>query len=138
MVQTPVDKTYTQLVAELKRLRTLQSISSLLGWDEQINLPAGAVDLRAEQLAAYGELVHREKTAPKIGRLLDALEAAEGLDADRRRVVELARRDYDQAVRLPRKFVKKKAENDSRSYHAWAKARTGGTFADFEELLLFA
>jgi carboxypeptidase Taq len=130
------DETYAKLVTELKRLRTLRSISSILGWDEQVNLPSGSADLRAEQLAAYGELVHREATAAETGQMLDSLEKGVALlDADQRRVVELARRDYEQAAKLPAEFVRRKAETDSRAYHAWAKARTEGTFADFEPML---
>jgi carboxypeptidase Taq len=126
------DGTYSSLVMELKRLRTLHSIQSLLGWDEQVNLPSGSADLRALQFAEYGELVHREATSPEIGRMLDVLEKKSVfLDQDKRRVVELARRDYDQATKLPREFVKRKSENDSRAFHSWQKARTKGTFADF-------
>jgi carboxypeptidase Taq len=130
------DRAYSKLVTELKRLRTLRSISSVLGWDEQVYLPSGSADLRADQFAALGELVHKESSSAKLGRMIESLEAVQGeLSFDERRVAEVARRDFDQATKLPRSFVKRKAENDSRSYHAWAKARTEGTYRDFEPML---
>ncbi|MFA5257651.1 MAG: carboxypeptidase M32 [Opitutales bacterium] len=129
-------ETYDKLTAELRRLDRLHSISGLLGWDEQVNLPAGSAVLRSEQNAAYSELLHREGTSAELGRMLDALEAdADALDFERRRVVEVARRDYDQAVKLPGEFVSRKARNDSLAYHAWAKARESGEFAPFAPML---
>jgi len=129
-------KSYNELAANLLRLRTPRSIQSLIGWDEQVNLPSGAADLRALQFSEYGQIVHREATSPEIGRLLDCLENnSVSLDEDQLRGVELARRDYNQAVKLPLGFVRKKSEDDSRAYHAWAKARTEGAFADFSPFL---
>jgi carboxypeptidase Taq len=130
------DNTYNELVAALKRLRTLRSITSVLGWDEQVYLPAGGAALRADQFAEFGELVAREASSARLGKLIDALEkASDNLSPDERCVVTIARRDYDQATKLPKAFVKKKAQNDSLSYHAWAKARTSGTYKDFEPML---
>lgn len=127
---------FKELVAELTRIRTLRSITSILGWDEQVYLPSASADLRAAQLAELGELIHREASSASLGKKIEALEAfGEALGFDERRVVEVARRDFDQATKLPREFVKKKAENDSRAYHAWAKARTNGSYKDFEPML---
>ncbi|MBC8009642.1 MAG: carboxypeptidase M32, partial [Burkholderiales bacterium] len=54
---------YGELKLRLRRVHTLGSVVGLLGWDEQVNLPAGAAEQRAAQLSLIAELVHAEATA---------------------------------------------------------------------------
>ena len=124
---------YTQLVAKLKRIHTLDTVTGLLGWDEQVNLPPDSANQRAEQLALLAELQHQAAGDPEIGALLTELEggAHAGLDADQRIVVHHARRDYDRVTRLPADFVAEQAAHASRAYHAWAAARKKSDFAAF-------
>jgi len=131
-----IEKLYKELTAELKRLDRLRSISGLLGWDEQVNLPSGSVGLRAGQNAAFSELLHREGTSADLGHMLETLaQSIDTLDFDRRRVVEVALKDYRQEVKLPSEFVRRKAEQDSLAYHAWAKARENDDYATFAPVL---
>lgn len=127
-------------LAELRRLvqhaATLESIAQLLGWDEQVNLPPGAAEQRAAQQAALAMTIQAAGSAPRIGGLLAELEAkGAALDADGRAIVAQARRDYDRATRLPAEFVREKAVQDSRGFHAWAKARAADDFPAFAPVL---
>ena len=65
---------YTELVSRLERAHTLGTVGGLLGWDEQVNLPSGSVELRAAQSSLLAELAHAASTAPEIGRALDQLD----------------------------------------------------------------
>ncbi len=123
---------YAKLVAELKRLDRLASIGGLLGWDEQVNLPEGSAGLRAEQTATFAALFHRERSSPVIGEWLDSVESdLSNFDEGQRRVIEEARRAYNEATKLPDSFVKRSAEAESRAYHAWKKAREEDAFHIF-------
>ncbi len=127
-----LDTTYAGLVAHLKRLDQLGSVSGLLGWDEQVNLPSGSADHRAEQNALLAELAHREATAPQVGAWLDALEAQrDALSADQQAVVRDARRDYAHATRLPGEFIARRTKAQSAGYHAWVEARAQDDFEAF-------
>ena len=53
---------YDQLVAKLKRAHTLGTVADLLGWDEQVNLPADSADVRAGQHAVMAETQHAAAT----------------------------------------------------------------------------
>jgi carboxypeptidase Taq len=131
-----LDASYNELTARLRRAAILDSIGSLLGWDEQVNLPPGSAARRGEQLAAMAELGHAAATAPRLGALIAELEAgAKDLTADRRIVVREARRDYDRAVKLPADFVEEKAVQGSRGYHAWAAARAADDFKGYAPVL---
>lgn len=153
-----VDPVYAQLVERLRRPRVLASISELLGWDEQVNLPPESADQRAEQQAALAEVIQAAASDPKIAELLRSLElvaakqeaaatrerekdggadrrAADGLTEDQRIVLRQARRDFDRATKLPPEFVREWAEQRSRGYHAWAKAREADDFASYRPVL---
>ncbi|MGA3006345.1 MAG: hypothetical protein ABSE59_00490, partial [Opitutaceae bacterium] len=49
---------YAELIEKLQRAHVLGTVDSLLGWDEQVNLPPGSAGLRAEQMALMAELGH--------------------------------------------------------------------------------
>jgi carboxypeptidase Taq len=128
---TPQDR-IQQLTTTLQRVARLQSILGILGWDEQVNMPPGGAALRAEQQQLLADLCHREATRPELGALLDALAVdAPQLAADHRRLVELARKEYDERTRIPAAFVARRAAAQSRAYHAWVAARQANDFAAF-------
>lgn len=118
----------------LRRAHTLDTVGQLLGWDEQVNLPARSAEQRAEQQAAMAELQHAAASAPRIGELLAELERGTLSDEDAA-VVRQARRDYDRATKLPAEFVREKAVQASRGFHAWAEARAKNDFASYAPVL---
>lgn len=128
-------KPYDQLTAHLRRLHTLETVGELLGWDEQVNLPAGAAGRRAEQLAAMAEVTHAAASDSRVGGWLGELEKQKQTDAAASAVVRQARRDYDRATRLPAEFVKEKATAQSEGFHVWAKARANNDFASYIPVL---
>lgn len=132
---------FAELRTRLRRVHVLGSVGGLLGWDEQVNLPAGAAEQRGEQSSLVAELAHAEATSPALGAALAACEAelaagvAGGLDAEARLVVTAARRDFDRATRLPSELVAEKARLSSEAYHAWAAARAARDFGAFAPFL---
>lgn len=127
----------TELVARVQRAHTLGTVGELLGWDEQVNLPSGAAEQRATQHAVLAEVQHAAASEPRIGELLGLLEAEAEmrLEPDARVIVANARRDYDRATKLPADFVREKAAQGSRGYHAWARAKAADDFASFAPVL---
>ncbi len=131
-----LENDFLELTARLRKLQVLGSVGELLGWDEQVNLPPDSADQRAEQHAAIAEVAHAAASDPELGRLLDRLEAESTMDgSDERVVAKQARKDYDRATKLPADFVREKAQQGSRGYHAWAKARAENDFASYAPVL---
>ncbi|WP_309386827.1 carboxypeptidase M32 [Cerasicoccus frondis] len=126
--------TYAKLTAALKNTALLDATSGILGWDEQVNLPPGSADMRAQQNSALAEVIHREFTRPEIGQWLTELEDAE-LEADAACVIRETRREYDRAAKLPTDFVRRKTEAASAGYHAWTEARKKSDFTAFAPML---
>lgn len=131
-----IDSAYHELLRLLKRIHYLDSVGSLVGWDEQVNLPPDSADQRAEQNAVLAELAHEAGVNPRLGALLTELEqAGSELSADQQVVVREARRDFDRVTKLPAEYVREKAKQGSIGYHAWAKARAESDFASYAPVL---
>ena len=131
-----IEATVAELVQGVKRAHTLGTIGELLAWDEQVNLPAGAAEQRATQQATLAEAQHAAASEPRIGELLNALEAESAvLTPEQRAIVRDARRDYDRATKLPAEFVREKAAQGSRGYHAWARAKADDDFVSYAPVL---
>ncbi|MSU25273.1 MAG: carboxypeptidase M32 [Opitutus sp.] len=130
------DSAFAELTRLIKRAHTLGTVGELLGWDEQVNLPLGGADQRAAQQAALAEAQHAAASEPRLGELLAKLEKpARELTDDQRAVVKNARRDYDRATKLPAEFVREKAAQGSRGYHAWARAKAADDFPSYAPVL---
>src|SRR5690606_28543149 len=66
---------YDQLIAESKEIALLGSTASVLGWDEQTYMPAGAAPLRADQFSLIARLAHERHTGQRFADLLAGAEA---------------------------------------------------------------
>jgi carboxypeptidase Taq len=127
---------YAALEEKIKRAGLLASVQSLLGWDEQVNLPLQSSARRASQSALLAELRHDLASDPEIGNLLEELRnGTAALSDDQRVVVRHVGREYDRVVRLPREFVSRKAIVDSEAYHVWRRARETSDFGKFAPYL---
>ncbi len=130
------NKTYDQLLERLENIFHIDSACRLLDWDEQVNLPPGAADARARQLAVMSEILHQTATDPGIDGLLKTLgKEKAALSDDQKLVLKEATKEYRRITRIPPEFVKRKAFAQSKSYHAWAKARESNDFAAFAPFL---
>ena len=70
-------QSYDTLLVELREIQLISSICSMLGWDEQTQLPPKGAAYRAEQMAYFAAMRHRRFTSPKIGELLATLETSD-------------------------------------------------------------
>jgi len=141
-VSSSASPDYTQLLAHLGRIHKLETVAQLLGWDEQVNLPKGSADLRAEQHAVLAETIHAAASDPELGELLarlsgaeESASAGEALGEGDWLVVREAQRDYERATKLPVEFVRAKAAQSSVGFHAWAKARAEDDFSSYAPVL---
>lgn len=127
---------YDRLLTRLRRAHVLESVSAVLGWDEQVNLPEESAAGRAEQMTVLAEILHAAATDPELDAALRELESSPAaLEPDAAVVVRLARRDFERSVRLPARFVAEKARLQSEAYHAWAENRRNSTFAPYAPYL---
>ncbi len=122
-----------QLCSLGRETATLASTASLLSWDQETYMPAGAAPHRADQLALLAGLVHQRRTSTHIGDLLSAAEAdlaGEHVSEAAANVREM-RRDYTLATKLPTSLVSAIAKATSLAQDVWKEARKNNDFKTF-------
>ena len=124
---------YSQLLSETREAALLESCGAVLGWDEQTYMPVGGAEHRSNQLALLAGLAHEKATSPRVGELLQQLEAARDVEPDSVMAANLReiRRDYDRATRLPKRLVEELSKTTSLSQQAWVAARKQRDFPQF-------
>ncbi len=128
----------TALQKRLQQAHDLNMAMSLLGWDQQVNMPPGGAEHRASQLATLSRLQHELFTAEETGRLLEAAEAAaDGLhyESDEASLLRVARHDYDLATRVPTDLVAELTRVTALAHEKWAAARANDDYAAFKPWL---
>src|SRR5438552_8592413 len=117
---------YSELITTLKETAILGSVGSLLGWDEQVNLPPLGAEHRSAQSALVARMTHEKFTAPRIGELLSAVEGSDLVKDPESDAAANARetpREYDRATKIPSELVEELARTEVLSQQAWAEAR---------------
>ncbi|MBI1318629.1 MAG: carboxypeptidase M32 [Candidatus Hydrogenedens sp.] len=127
----------SELLAELKaktgEVIDLRAAVSVLHWDQEVFMPPKAAPARGRQLATLSSLAHRMFTSEAMGGLLDTLtERLDELAPDDRILVDETSYDYAKATKVPAEFVEKFAEEQSKAYEAWTRARKESDFKTFQ------
>ena len=121
-------KALKQLLYEASDLRMAQAV---LDWDQSTFMPAGGAPARARQTALLARLAQEKATDPRIGHLLDELQAyAERLPFEHpdAALVRVARRDYERRLKVPPAFLGQMIQLGSEAFSVWAKARPENDF----------
>lgn len=125
---------FLDLKTRLAEIHDLNRVSSLLGWDQAVTMPAGGAAVRAEQMATIGRIAHERLTSPEIGRLLDDLVSYEEslpYESDDASLIRVTRYDYERARQVPTELRTEMTRVASLSRNAWAGARASSDFGAF-------
>ena len=122
-----------ELKRQLGDLADVGSAIALLHWDLETYMPPKAAPGRGQQLATLSAIGHRMLTAPELGDLLRELASdSDALAPDARALVVETLYDHDRAVKLPESYVRRFAEEQSKAYDTWVRARETADFATFQ------
>jgi len=138
-VEIQTSSTYQELITHAREVHLLAGTTSILGWDQEVFMPQGGVDYRAEQMAQLARIQHEKTIDPRVNDLLQQCEADSKLTSDPLspsavNIHEL-RRDYDRKTKLPASLVEEEAKLASLAQHTWAEARRDMNFPQFAPLL---
>ncbi len=124
------------LVEELRRANHIGSALSLLGWDQETQMPAQGAAPRADMIGALTEVHHARATSESMGDKIAAAEdEVRGGDPRLVALVREAKRDWQRARKIPSDLAQEVAVTCSRSLMAWRSARAGNDFKTFEPQL---
>ncbi len=131
-------KKLEKLKQRLAQINDLHMAAAVLDWDQHTYMPPGGAGARGRQLATLAEIAQQKFVDPKVGKLLDDLlpyEESLPYESDDASLIRVTRRDYEQATRVPPKFVAKFNVHIADSYQVWAQARPVNDFARVLPLL---
>lgn len=127
-----MEKKLAELKSLIREVRDLNSALGLLSWDQSTKMPPGGAAARGRQMAVVSRLVQEKSVDPRIGQLLDELQAyGESLpyDHDDAAMLRAVRREYERNIKVPPAFVAEMTEHQSASYQVWAEARPANDWA---------
>jgi carboxypeptidase Taq len=125
---------YDELIRRFKETRLIESIGSVLGWDERTYMPPRGSAHRAEQMALLARLGHEQLTSPRLGELLGLVETGplvKNPETPAAVNVREIRRLYDIAVKVPGSLVEELARTATRAQGIWQEARKHNDFQSF-------
>lgn len=132
------EQAYLELVRLSREETRLSSCLEVLEWDEEVSMPRGGVEHRAEQMALLAGLVHERGTDPRYDELLSMVEASSLVsDPESPQAVNVRelRRSVDRERRKPRRLVEESARVTALASQAWAVAHERDDFKSFEPWL---
>ncbi|MBL8091039.1 MAG: carboxypeptidase M32 [Anaerolineales bacterium] len=106
--------------------------ASVLGWDQQVNMPPMGGEARGQQLATLGKIAQEKFTADEVGTLLEDLKKEyTDPETDEGAMIRVAARNYDKAKRVPSSFIAEQAVAASKAFEAWVEAKSKSDFKIF-------
>jgi carboxypeptidase Taq len=133
-----VSDALTELRRELAQITDLRTAARVLEWDQLVMMPRGGAATRGDHLATVGRVAHELFVRDEIGELIETaaseLDGA-GPDSDDVCLVDVARRDWEKARRVPPDLQAEMTKLSSESVEAWADARANDDYASFRPWL---
>ena len=127
-----------ELKQTMSTLTDLGHALSLMGWDQETYMPPGGLETRGSALATISKMAQEIATDEKFGKLIEDLEpwaADQDPDSDDARLIAVARRDFDLAVKVPPEMVAERAIMSSQANAAWREARQKSDYSIFEPFM---
>jgi len=129
---------FEELRGRLAEISDLVKTASLLGWDQQVMMPAKGASLRAEQLATVGRIAHQKFTSSEIGTLLDDLRdwgEQQEYDSFEASLIRVAARDWEKSSKVPADLRAEMSRSAALANPVWVEARKNNDFSMFLPVL---
>ena len=132
---------YASLAATWARLYRLGHLQAIAGWDSAAMMPPKGNQARADAMAEMDALLHRMRTEPQLGALIEQAQG-EALDDWQRANLREIGREWQLANALPEALVQAQSLAGARCEHAWRTQRHAndwpGFLENFREVLRLA
>ena len=119
----------------LGEVSDLGKAASVLGWDQQVNMPVMGGEARGQQLATLSKIAQEKFTSDEVGRLIEdvkqELASADPASNDAA-MIRVAARNYDKSKRVPPAFVAEQAIVSAKAFEAWVHAKSRSDFSIFQ------
>lgn len=122
----------SKLRARLEDVISLRETNALLKWDMETYMPEAASNSRARHIATISKLAHSMFIDEETGDLIQAAGESVGnvsADSFEASLVRVARKDYQDSIKLPAAFVAEMSKTTALAHNVWVEAREKRDFA---------
>lgn len=120
-----------KLLSHYQEIALLDSISSVLNWDLNVNLPSKASQTRAEQIAYMTKTTTEKWQDPKLLELLENVKKEKNLNTEEKAVVRNLEHSLKYYSRIPKDLIVEFSKVTSLAFMAWNVAREKNDFNEF-------
>lgn len=116
-----------------KEIKTLESISSILTWDQETMMPHQGAEHRGNQRALLAGIIHNKKIDNQYYETLLSLDQSiERKESDEAIQINRLLEDAIKAKKLPTSFVERSTITTSQAFSVWEKAKPESAWKLFE------
>ncbi|MCW5618944.1 MAG: carboxypeptidase M32 [Nitrosomonas sp.] len=131
-----MNKNYQNLIYRLEEISRLKGVMSIIQWDQEVTMPTGAAEARANQISALAGVIHERMTDKILGEYLGELSVQKhDFCAAEQCNIEEACREFDLMTKVPKQLVQAIAALSSRGHAIWVQARKENRFSDFAPVI---
>ena len=123
-----------QILVKYRRIWALHHTSSLMGWDNDVNMPKMGVAARGAAQAEISAMIHELTTSRDFVDLVESVDE-DSLNDYERGVIRVLKRGIRIATSLPKEHVMEMSKVSSEAVHYWAEARQKNDFSIFRDYL---
>ncbi len=120
---------YEEYKSITQKAADLQYAGAVLGWDQEVYMPAKGFDRRSQQMATLAAMAHEMVTAADYGNLLHELAGRGDMNEAEQANVRLSLEDYEKNKKLPTDFVEALTRQTGISFNAWLIARNKNDYS---------
>ncbi len=120
----------------MSKIKDIQSSISLLGWDQEVNMPTGSAPARAEHISTLSSISHELMTNDTAKKHYEtAKEHLESFSGNEKRLLSLYIEEFEQNIVLPMELVKDTAKARALGQTAWRQAYHDSDYSLFQPYL---
>jgi carboxypeptidase Taq len=133
-----VNEKFVDFKEYLKGIFLFESVANLLNWDQQVMMPKGAANNRAEVNSAVQMYAFEQFTSDKTADYLDYFlqrEISEQLSFEENAMIKVTKEELDKYKVIPKELFARRVKATSLGHHVWEEAREKSEFSIFEDAL---
>ena len=125
---------YEKLISYVKKTEALSHASSVIAWDQETMMPKGAVEQRADCLAAIESEIHNRNSNSLIGELLESIEI-KNLNKVQKSNIFHIKKSFERASKVPNDLATNLAKICSLSQMSWVNSNNTKDTKEFLKYL---
>lgn len=123
-----------ELMKESRRISKLKEILNILRWDQQVNIPKGALEDRGTQLSIVREKIYDLETDKKLGKLIQQIKKLALIDNVQLQpfdaaLLRLMEKSYQKQTKISKDLLAEISSLETIAFSTWIEARKTNNYS---------